>query len=53
MTTRQRIIILESKGYEIRYVGRPDGGVRIKEIDGKAFVSVSPATGVYLPLINI
>ena len=33
MTTRQRIILLESKGYEIRYVGRPDGGVRIKEIE--------------------
>ena len=37
MTTRQMIILLESKGYRITYITRPDGGVRIKEIDGKVY----------------
>ena len=51
MTTRQRIIILESKGYEIRYVGRPDGGVRIKEIDGKVY-KLSEGNKVARRLLN-
>lgn len=37
MTTRQMIILLQAKGYEIRYIGRPDGGVRIKEINGQVY----------------
>lgn len=37
MTTRQMIILLQAKGYQIRYIGRPDGGVRIKEINGQVF----------------
>ena len=51
MTTRQRIILLESKGYEIRYVGRPDGGVRIKEIDGKVY-KLSEGNKVARQLLN-
>ena len=51
MTTRQRIILLESKGYEIRYVGRPDGGARIKEIDGKVY-KLSEGNNVARRLLN-
>lgn len=40
MTLKSIALLLESRGHQIRYSVRSDGGIRIKEIDGK-FYSLS------------
>lgn len=37
MTLKSIALLLESRGHQIRYSIRSDGGIRIKEIDGKVY----------------
>ena len=37
MTLKSIALLLESRGHQIRYSVRSDGGIRIKEIDGKVY----------------
>lgn len=37
MTLKSIALLLESRGHQIRYSIRADGGIRIKEIDGKVY----------------
>lgn len=37
MTTKQLVIELKSKGYDVKYYTRKDGGILIKSIDGTKF----------------
>lgn len=37
MTLKSIALLLESRGHDVRYSVRTDGGIRIKEIDGKTY----------------